>query len=241
MRACRICSNNLFMATIKDLPESLLLKVLHAVPQACTTYPQHPETLLSLACVDKWFSTQLRHPSADVLWESVWSAWKLKRPAAAAVEEKKLGSSPTLNAKDTLRLAGFDGCMLCGTKPMRNVWWDFKIRCCTECLLKHEVPEPHLQRYFGLMPASVQHLPHRQVSMGSFTINTYWKAHLMSIFEQKHTTDIFEDYIVQQRNSDLVSGGPDQDNKDLQKTVKLQEKGEQIQKWCETGTFHHWN
>lgn len=188
------------MATIKDLPESLLLKVLHAVPQACTmllTYPQHPETLLSLAYVDKWFSTQLRHRSAFVLWETVWSAWKLKRPAAAAVEEKKLGSSPTLNAKDTLRLAGFDGCMLCGTKPMRNVWWDFKIRCCTECLLKHEVPEPHLQRYFGLMPASVQHLPHRQVSVGSFTINTYRKAHLMSIFEQKHTTDIFEDDIVQ--------------------------------------------
>ncbi len=80
----------------------------------------HPEALLHLACVNKAFAAQLKQPLADVWWEAAWASAKRKRPAAAAEEQK---ADPWLSVKtrDKLRLAGFDGCMLCGAKSICTV------------------------------------------------------------------------------------------------------------------------
>ena len=178
------------MATIKDLPEPMLQRVLQ---QACVT---HPQTLLNSACVDKWFSAQLRQPSADILWQAVWSNWKKTRPAAAA-EEQKADSALSLKPKDLLRLAGFEGCMLCGAKGS-TVYWEFSTRCCKDCRRVQEMPDYHLEKDFGLMPACFQHLPHLRICGYNCTNKSFWKAHLLPILRQQHGADSFQAYMQQQ-------------------------------------------
>ena len=218
------------MTTFRDLPHALLDKIFQALPDVCAA---HPQTLLNLACVDKWFAAQLNQPSADVLWDAAWSNAKLKRPAAAA-EEQKADTALSFKPRDLLRLAGFNGCMLCGAKAIRKVYWEFSIRCCKDCLLEHSLAEKHIKQKYALEPSSFQHLPHRQVQLyhaGSFTIRTYWKAHLLPVLQQQHGVQSFEEYTQRQDHERQIKEAKESDDRQL-KEAKRADRCEQIQAWC---------
>ena len=174
------------MASFADLPEPLAHLILESVPSVCAS---HPETLLTLACTNKWFADKLKQPSADALWSTVWSAAQLKR-SSAATEEQQISQPTSFAPKDRLRLAGFVGCMLCGDKGIRKVYWEFRVRCCKDCLNQHSVADFYLDDY-GLAPSCFQHLPSRQVELhhrrtGTFKVNTYWKDDLLPILQLGH-------------------------------------------------------
>ena len=214
------------MTSFDDLPEPLQGKILQAVPEACTSQPQ---TLLSLACVNRWFAAQLRQPSSDAMWSTAWLAAKQKRPAAAA-EEQKAGTLLPSKPRDLLRLAGFNGCMLCGAKAIRKVYWEYSIRCCKECLLKNSLAEAHLKKEFGLLPASFEHLPHRQVQMykphaGTFTFNAYWKPDLLPVLQQQHNVQSFEEYTQQSLAQ--------QAEKEQHRAEQQAQRAETLQNWCQ--------
>jgi len=185
------------MTSFRCMPEPLQEKVLAAVSNSA-----HPEALLQLACVNKAFAAQLRQPSADVWWEAAWASAKRKRPAAAA-EEQKANPALSFKTKDKLRLAGFNGCMLCGAKSIRKVYWEFSIRCCKDCLIEHSLAENTLKHTFKLQPSTFQHLPHRELQMykphaGSFTFKTYWKP----ILQEEHGVQSFEEYTQRQQQQE---------------------------------------
>lgn len=220
------------MEYFKQLPEPLALKVLEGVLEVCASYP---ETLLSLACSNKWFASKLGEPSSDALWSTAWAAAKLKRPAAAA-EEQKITHALTVTARDKLRLAGFVGCMLCGAKSIRKVCWEFSIRCCKDCLIQHSVAEYYLKEEYGLEPTCFQHLPSRQVELyhprkGSFKITTYWKDHLLPVLQQKHNAQSFEEF-VEQKKAEKAQELDRKNQEDKVKDSKRVERREQLQEWC---------
>ena len=207
------------MTSFRCIPEALQEKVLAAVSNSA-----HPEALLQLACVNKTFAALLRQPSADVWWEAAWASAKRKRPAAAA-EEQKANLALSFKTKDKLRLAGFNGCMLCGAKSIRKVYWEFSIRCCKDCLIEHSLAENTLKHTFKLQPSTFQHLPHREVQMykphaGSFTFNTYWKPHLLPILQEEHGVQSFEEYTRREQQQEQDKETTRQDRKDL------------LQEWC---------
>lgn len=203
------------MTSFRCIPEALQEKVLAAVSNSA-----HPEALLQLACVNKTFAALLRQPSADVWWEAAWASAKRKRPAAAA-EEQKANLALSFKTKDKLRLAGFNGCMLCGAKSIRKVYWEFSIRCCKDCLIEHSLAENTLKHTFKLQPSTFQHLPHRELQMykphaGSFTFKTYWKP----ILQEEHGVQSFEEYTQRQQQQEQIKETKRQDRKDL------------LQEWC---------
>ncbi|KAL3136255.1 hypothetical protein ABBQ32_007264 [Trebouxia sp. C0010 RCD-2024] len=214
-----------------ELPEPLALKVLYEVIQVSASYP---ETLLSLACSNKWFASKLSQPSADVLWSRAWSVAKLKRPAAAA-EEQKINLAMTVMPRDKLRLAGFVGCMLCGAKSIRKVYWEFNVRCCKDCLIKHSVAEYYLKEEYSLDPKSFQHLPSRQVELyhprkGAFTMRTYWKDHLLPVLREERNVQSFEEFVEQKKAEKQQE--MDRKNQEGQvKDAKRTERREQLQEW----------
>ncbi|DBA77893.1 TPA: hypothetical protein ACH3X2_008320 [Trebouxia sp. C0005] len=207
------------MTSFSRIPDPLQEKVFAAVPTSA-----HPEALLHLACVNKAFAAQLRQPSADVWWEAAWASAKRMRPAAAT-EEQKANPALSFKTRDKLRLAGFNGCMLCGAKSIRKVYWEFSIRCCKDCLIEHSLAENTLKHTFKLQLSTFQHLPHREVQMykphaGSFTFNTYWKPHLLPILQEEYGVQSFEEYTQHQKQQEQVKETKRQDRKDL------------LQEWC---------
>jgi len=201
------------------MPDPLQERVCAAVSNSA-----HSEALLHLACVNKAFAAQLRQPSADVWWEAAWASAKRKRPAAAS-EEQKANPALSIKTRDKLRLAGFNGCMLCGAKSIRKVYWEFSIRCCEDCLIEHSLAENTLQYTFKLQPSSFQHLPHREVQIymsncGSFTFDTYWKPHLLPILQKEHGVQSVEEYTQREQQQEQDEETKRQDRKDL------------LQEWC---------
>jgi len=174
--------------------------------------------------VNKAFAAQLTQPSADVWWEAAWASAKRKRPAAAT-EEQKANPALSIKTRDKLRLAGFNGCMLCGAKSIRKVYWEFSIRCCKDCLIAHSLAENTLKHTFKLQPSTFQHLPKREVQMykphaGSFTFNTYWKPHLLPILQEEHGVQSFEEYTRREQQHEQDEETKRRDRKDL------------LQEWC---------
>ena len=207
------------MASFRCMPDPLQERVCAAVSNSA-----HSEALLHLACVNKAFAAQLRQPSADVWWEAAWASAKRKRPAAAS-EEQKANPALSIKTRDKLRLAGFNGCMLCGAKSIRKVYWEFSIRCCKDCLIEHSLAENTLKHTFKLQPSTFQHLPHREVQMykphaGSFTFKTYWKPHLLPILQEEHGVQSFEEYTRREQQQEQDKETTRQDRKDL------------LQEWC---------
>ena len=134
----------------------------------------------------------------------------------------------SLKTRKLLRLAGFIGCMLCGAKPVRTVYWEFRIRCCRTCLLKHKLPGFYLTEYFGLPPCDLWKRKYRAASLGRLRVNTYWKAHMLPLLRFYHGTESFEAYIQQKGLGRQVFGWQNQDQqayreKELQKIEKWQE------------------
>lgn len=205
------------MASFADLPEPLAHLILESVPRACAS---HPETLLIRACTNKWFADKLKQPSADALWITAWSAAKLKR-SSAATEEQQISQPTSFKPKDRLRLAGFVGCMLCGEKGIRKIYWEFRVRCCKDCLIQHSVADFYLNDY-GLAPSCFQHLSSRQVELhhrctGTFKVNTYWKDSLLPILHLAHN---------------VQETGRNNSSEANVKNAKIAERCEQLQEWC---------
>lgn len=169
------------------MPDPLQERVCSAVSNSA-----HPEALLHLACMNKAFAAQLRQPSADVWWEAAWASAKRKRPAAATEEQKAIPAL-SIKARDKLRLAGFNGCMLCGAKSIRKVYWEFSIRCCKDCLIEHSLAENTLKHTFKLQPSTFQHLPHHE----------------------EHGVQSFEEYTQREQQQEQDKETKRQDRKDL--------------------------
>ena len=221
------------MTSFFDLPEPLADAILKAVPDACAS---HPQTLLSLACASTWFAAKLKQPSANPLWSAAWSAAKRKRLAAAA-EEQKIAYPMAVSPRDKLRLAGFVGCLLCGAKAIRKVYWEFNTRCCKSCLIQHSIAEYYLKENYGLDPSSFQHLPNREVDLyrphvRSFTMTTYWKDHLLPVLQQTgyHVQSFAE--FEEQHNSAKEEEMAAKCQEEEARTAKRAERREQLQEWC---------
>ncbi|KAL0041135.1 hypothetical protein WJX77_005966 [Trebouxia sp. C0004] len=71
----------------------------------------------------------------------------------SAAEEQTANPTSSIKARDKLLLAGLNGCLLCGVKSIRKVYWEFSIRCCRDCLIEHSLAENTLKHTFKLQPS----------------------------------------------------------------------------------------
>lgn len=178
------------------------------------------------------FAIQLSKPSLNSIWHEAWLAAKQNRPAAEVEAQKAGPALSEIKPRDLLRLAGFTGCMLCeanSDKRIHKVYWEFSIRCCKTCLIKHSMAELRIKREYALEPEEYQHLPSRKVEMykpcaGAFSFQSYWKPHLLPILQNKYGSQSCEEYTRQEHEQQAQQGASKRGKKDQQcRSLKM---------WC---------
>lgn len=131
------------------------------------------ETLYS-CCVNREFNRYITKKD----WRKIWLKICEKKATALSEFAKKTTYTNINEYKNVVRLAGFTGCMVCKKKNIRKVWWEFKIRCCAECLYSKTIGE---WKFNEILPSHTYiNLPFTTKDMynkhyGCYTINFYWK------------------------------------------------------------------
>lgn len=83
--------------------------------------------------------------------------------------------------KEIIKLAGFKGCMFCNKKNITKVYWEFKVRCCKDCLYSRTIGEWKFEKY--LDKKHYLHLPYIKKNMynslfGYYSIYFFWKKNI---------------------------------------------------------------
>ncbi len=116
-------------------------------------------------------------------WYSLWK--QTARDAAITEYEKALNKT---DYKNIIRLTHTTGCMYCGKKRIRKVWWEFNVRSCQECIYSRTIGEWEFEH--KLSKPLYEHLPHNTRQMynrsGYYTIHFYWKDTIHKLITQHY-------------------------------------------------------
>ena len=131
-------------------------------------------SLLKLSDVNKNIRTYINNKD----WKQIWLQIIQNKKTALSEFEKKTTLTIDSDYKEIVRLAGFTGCMLCNKKNIRKVWWQFKIRSCTECLYERTIGEWEFED--KIPKDTYKDLPYTTKQMynkyyRNYTIKFYWK------------------------------------------------------------------
>ncbi len=122
-----------------------------------------------------------------------YSLWKQTARDAAITEYSKARNLrfPAPNKtdyKNIVRLTHTTGCMYCGKKRIRKVWWEFNVRSCQECIYSRTIGEWEFEH--KLSKPLYEHLPHNTRQMynrsGYYTIHFYWKDTIHKLIAQHY-------------------------------------------------------
>ena len=116
-------------------------------------------------------------------WRSLWH----QTARDAAITE--YGKAPNkTDYKNIARLTHTTGCMYCGKKRIRKVWWEFNVRSCQECIYSRTIGEWEFEN--KLSKPLYEHLPHNTRQMynrsGYYTIQFYWKNTIHKLIAQHY-------------------------------------------------------
>jgi len=115
-----------------------------------------------------------------------YSLWKQTARDAAITEYQKAPNKT--DYKNIVRLTHTTGCMYCGKKRIRKVWWEFNVRSCPECIYSRTIGEWEFEH--KLSKRLYEHLPHNTRQMynrsGYYTIHFYWKKTIHKLIAQHY-------------------------------------------------------
>ena len=114
-------------------------------------------------------------------WKTIWFQMCQNKKSIINEFEKKTTPTSDNEYKNIVRLAGFNGCMICNKKNIRKVWWEFNIRCCLDCLTTKTIGEWEFEK--KLPKETYSQLPYTTKQMynryfGNYIIKFYWKKNI---------------------------------------------------------------
>jgi len=80
-----------------------------------------------------------------------------------------------------VNLAGFKGCMFCCNTRINKVYWQYKVRCCKDCLYHKTIGEWEFEKY--LDKQHYEHLPYMMRNTPQFYI---WFLYNIFLLERKY-------------------------------------------------------
>ncbi len=168
-----------------ELPEGVLDRIARACGAAA---------LFNLACTDRFWASFL-NDSHD-LWQDFWEN-KVCDTAKRRVTDEALAGA--ISAKQRLRLVGFTGCVFCGAKRIRKVYWEFAVRCCTDCLHARTISDYRVTHDYAVPADALAGLPFVTTEMwsrghGTYTVKFHWRDHIVPLLRRYHGVDSFEEY-----------------------------------------------
>lgn len=112
-------------ADITTLPDEVLETIMDAIASKPWPAKTRGTTLLALACVNASARNSLAEsPAFD----------RILGELAPNLDRR----CPT---REALALLSGTGCELCKRKRIRKVYWEFRVRCCSECFKEHSINE----------------------------------------------------------------------------------------------------
>ena len=137
-------------------------------------------TLFYLSCTNKELRTYINNKD----WKQIWLQIIQHKKTAVSEFEKKTNITSDAEYKDIVRLAGFTGCMLCKKQNIRKVWWQFKIRSCTDCLYERTIGEWEFEdkipkHTYTNLPYTTKQMYNKYYK--NYTIKFYWKTQIDEI------------------------------------------------------------
>lgn len=134
------------------------------------------ETLLTMENIDPFIDEYIYKKD----WKIIWQKICIKKKTAINEFHKRRNNEQLNNQdyKEIVNLAGFKGCMFCCNTRINKVYWQYKVRCCKDCLYHKTIGEWEFEKY--LDKQHYEHLPYMMRNMynstfGSYTISFYWK------------------------------------------------------------------
>jgi hypothetical protein len=111
-------------------------------------------------------------------WKKYWLEICKHKPSANTELEKKITDTMDNEYKMVVKLAGFQGCMICNKKNIRKVWWEFNIRSCMNCIKTKTIGEWEFEK--KIPKETYSHLPYTTKEMynryfRNYVIKFYWK------------------------------------------------------------------
>lgn len=111
-------------------------------------------------------------------WKRIWLHISNNKKYALNEFEKKTTNTRDNEYKMVVKLAGFTGCMICNKTNIRKVWWEFKLRCCVDCLSEKTIGEWEFEK--KIPKEAYSHLSYSSKQMynryfGNYIIKFYWK------------------------------------------------------------------
>ncbi len=185
----------------RDLPAELWDGLLVNIFDVSATAPQ---TLFNLACVDTWLAQHLRNTDTDGLWQTLWNVYSSQVTYCATVrKQKKLEKEmqkahkqmPKVSqpAREILRLAGFRGCIFCGSGH-DHIFWRLLVHCCRTCLHSNLLSQKQLWDNFALPAACFKDVSHRDVGRRNHKVKFYLYGDILPILQKYYGVNSFDDF-----------------------------------------------
>jgi len=185
----------------RDLPEELWDDLLVKIFDVSITAPQ---TLFNLACVDTWLAQHLRETKTEGLWQNLWNVYSSQVTYYATIRKKKKLEKETQKAhqqmpkvsqpaREILRLAGFRGCIFCGS-DRDHIFWRLLVHCCRTCLHSNSLSQEQLWDNFALPAACFKDIPHRDVGRRSHKVRFHFSGDILPILQKYHGVNSFDDF-----------------------------------------------
>ncbi len=96
-------------------------------------------------------------------------------------------------AREILRLAGFRGCIFCGSGH-DNIFWRLLVHCCTTCLHSNLPSQKQLWDNFALPAACFKDVPHRDVGRRNHKVMFYLYGDILPILQKYYGVSSFDDF-----------------------------------------------
>ncbi len=185
----------------RDLPAELWDDLLVKIFDVSTTALQ---TLFNLACMDTWLAQHLRETKTEGLWQNLWNVYSSQVTYYATMRKKKKSEKemqkahkqmPKVSqpAREILRLAGFRGCISCGS-DRDHIFWGLLTHCCRTCLHSNSLSQEQLWDNFALPAACFKDIPHRDVGKRSHKVRFYLSGDILPILQKYHGVKSFDDF-----------------------------------------------
>lgn len=174
-------------ADVTALPDEVLDAIMASVASKPWPAKERGTTMLALSCVNSNARRSLLRSNtfADILRELEPNA-------------RHHCSSP----REAVALACGIGCEICKKKRIRKVYWEFNVRCCSDCFKTHTINEFYLSEPAAKkLIAGLPHVlvsgynPNARTGHREWTAKYLWRPQVMELVQTQGSYDSIEAYV----------------------------------------------
>ncbi len=96
-------------------------------------------------------------------------------------------------AREILRLAGFKGCILCGSK-YDHIFWRPLVHCCGKCLQANLMTVRELWDNYALPASCFKHLPYHDVRSKTEKLKAYLYGDAVTVLQKYYGMNSFMEF-----------------------------------------------